>query len=92
VPIERHRQRFEIALWWGLTQMGLGPFDAARRALLATKGGPIQLEDVEGVLVLTSAEIPLPPPDRESPTRACAGSPPRRNALSRHRGFSPVPD
>jgi hypothetical protein len=42
--------------------MGLGSFDAARRALLAVKGGPISIEDIEGVLQLASAEIPLPQP------------------------------
>jgi hypothetical protein len=42
--------------------MGLGKFDAARHALLATKGGPITLEDIEGVLIRASAAIPLPQP------------------------------
>ena len=36
VPIEDDPQRFEIACWWAFTEMGLGKFDAARRALLAT--------------------------------------------------------
>jgi hypothetical protein len=62
VPIERDPQRFEIACWWAFTEMGLGKFDAARRALLATKGGPITLEGIEGVLVKASATIPLPQP------------------------------
>src|SRR5262249_54963030 len=43
-------------------EMGFGPFDAARRALLATKGGPITLQDIKGVLVMASATIPLPQP------------------------------
>jgi hypothetical protein len=69
-PIERDPQRFEIACWWAFTQMGLGKFDAARRALLATKGGPIRLEDVEGVLIKASATIPLPQPfDANDPDR-----------------------
>jgi hypothetical protein len=62
VPIERDRQRFEIAAWWAFVEMGCGPFDAARRALLAVKGGRITIEDIEGVLQLASAEIPLPQP------------------------------
>ena len=62
VPIERDPQRFEIACWWAFHEMGLGKFDAARRALLATKSGPITLEDVEGVLIRASATIPLPQP------------------------------
>jgi len=70
VPIERDPQRFEIACWWAFTEMGLGKFDAARRALLATKGGPITLEDIEGVLVRASATIPLPQPfDPEDPDK-----------------------
>ena len=62
VPIERDPQRFEIACWWAFHGMGFGPFDAARRALLATNGGPISMEDVEGVLIMASAKIPLPQP------------------------------
>jgi len=70
VPIERDPQRFEIACWWAFTEMGLGKFDAARRALLATKGGPVTLEDIEGVLVKASATIPLPQPfDPEDPDK-----------------------
>ena len=62
VPIERDPQRFELACWWAFHEMGCGPFDAARRALLATKGGPITLQDVEGVLHMASCTIPLPQP------------------------------
>jgi hypothetical protein len=69
VPIERDPQRFEIACWWALTQSGLGSFDAARRALLAVKGGPITLQDIEGVLQMASATIPLPPYDELDPDR-----------------------
>jgi hypothetical protein len=61
-PIERDPQRFEIAAWWAFHGMGFGPFDAARRALLATSGDPISMEDVEGVLIRASAKIPLPQP------------------------------
>jgi hypothetical protein len=38
--------------------MGCGPFDAARRALLAIRGGAITLEDIEGVLQLATASVP----------------------------------
>jgi hypothetical protein len=70
VPIERDPQRFEIACWWAFHEMGFGKFDAARRALLATKSGPITLEDVEGVLIRASATIPLPQPfDRADPDK-----------------------
>ena len=69
VPIERDPQRYEIAAWWALTQGGLGAFDAARRALLAVKGGPITLQDIEGVLQMASAAIPLPPYDELDPDR-----------------------
>jgi hypothetical protein len=62
IAIERDKQRFEIACWWAFTQMGCGPFDAARRALLATKGGVITREDIAGVLEIASATIPLPQP------------------------------
>jgi hypothetical protein len=54
-PIEQDAQRFEVACWWAFTEMGCGPFDAARLALLATKGGLITLEDIEGTLVMASA-------------------------------------
>ena len=70
VPIERDPQRFEIACWWAFHEMGLGKFDAARRALLATKGGPITLEDIEGVLIRATATIPLPQPfDPDDPDK-----------------------
>jgi hypothetical protein len=61
IRIERNPQRFEIAAWWAFVGMGCGPFDAARRALLAIKGGAFSVEDIEGVLRLASAKIPLPP-------------------------------
>jgi hypothetical protein len=61
-PIEVDPQRFELACWWAFSEMGCGPFDAARRALLATKGGPIVLADIEATLVMASATIALPQP------------------------------
>src|SRR5258708_35857098 len=61
VPIGQDPQQFEIAAWWAFHGDGCGPFDAARRALLAVKGGPITVEDIEGVLHRASATVPLPP-------------------------------
>ena len=60
--IENNPERFAIACWWAFTEIGLGKFDAARRALLVIKGGPIGLEDIEGVLIKASATIRLPQP------------------------------
>src|SRR5262249_30707411 len=80
VPIEDDPQRFEIACWWAFHGMGFGPFDAARRALLATNGGPISMEDVEGVLIMASAKIPLPQPfDPLAPTKGPPPPPPKPN-------------
>jgi len=62
VPVERDRQQFEIAAWWAFHEMGCGPFDAARRALLAIRSGTITMQDIEGVLHMASAQIPLPTP------------------------------
>jgi hypothetical protein len=67
--IDQDPQRFEIACWWALAEMGVGKFDAARRALLAVKGGPITVEDVEGLLRLASATIPLPQFDPLDPDK-----------------------
>jgi hypothetical protein len=62
VPPERDPQGFEIACWWAFTEEGLQPFDAARRALLAVKGGSFTVENIEGLAQLANAEIPLPQP------------------------------
>lgn len=68
--IAQDPQRFEIACWWAFSQgNGIGAFDAARRALLAVKGGPITLQDIEGVLHQASAVIPLPPFDPLDPDK-----------------------
>ena len=60
VPIERDPQRFEIAAWWAFLGFGIGPFGAARRALIVVKGGPISMADIEGVLRLSQVSVPLP--------------------------------
>jgi hypothetical protein len=59
-PMERHPQRFEIACIWAFLGFGVGPFDAARRALMVVKGGPITMADIEGVLRLSQVSVPLP--------------------------------
>jgi len=60
VPIERNPQRFEIAAWWAFLGFGIGPFGAARRALIVVKDGPISMADIEGVLRLSQVSVPLP--------------------------------
>ncbi|MFL5140316.1 MAG: hypothetical protein ACJ8C9_16905 [Microvirga sp.] len=65
VPIERHPQRFEIACVWAFRRFGLGPFDAARRALLVVRSGPISMADIEGVLRLAQTSVPLPEAEDE---------------------------
>lgn len=70
IAIERDPQRFEIASWWALFEEGVGPFDAARRAKLAVKGGAFSMEEIEGLLRVASAEIPLP---RHNPDEPDAG-------------------
>ena len=65
--IEQDPQRFEIAAWWAFHEDGCGPFDAARRALLAIRGGSITLEDIEGVLQRASASVPMPSIDADEP-------------------------
>ena len=69
VRIEQDPQRFEIAAWWAFHEDGCGPFDAARRALLAIKGGSITLEDIEGVLQRASASVPMPSFDPDDPDK-----------------------
>jgi hypothetical protein len=61
VPIERDPQRYFCACWWAFADLGYGPFNAARLALLAVEGGAITVEDVEGLFRQASAQIPLPP-------------------------------
>jgi hypothetical protein len=60
VPIDRHPQRFEIACLWAFLGFGVRPFDAAKRALMIVRGGPISMADIEGVLRLSQVPIPLP--------------------------------
>ena len=85
VPIEQNRQRFEIAAWWAFHEDGCGPFDAARRALLAVKGGPITVEGIEGVLHRASATVPLPTFDPDDPDKGL------RRLAAKARGAKPEP-
>ena len=58
VPIERDRQKFEVAIAWGFGLAGYGPTVSAYCAAWATSNKPIQLEDVEGLLTVAGTEIP----------------------------------
>jgi hypothetical protein len=62
IAIELDPQKYEIAGFLALREEGYKPFDAARRALLAVRGGPFSVEDIEGLLRIASAEVPLPQP------------------------------
>jgi len=44
---------------------GVGEFDAARRALMVTRGQPISMADIEGVLRLAQVSVPLPEAEDE---------------------------
>jgi hypothetical protein len=70
VPIDRHPQRFEIACIRAFLDFGVGPFDAARRALMVVKGGPISMADIEGVLRLSQMPVPLTLPQVEDEPNA----------------------
>ena len=48
MPIERDRQKFEVAIAWGFGLAGYGPTVSAYCAAWATSNKPIRLEDVEG--------------------------------------------
>jgi hypothetical protein len=67
IAIEDDPQRFELAAWHAFVGMGFGEFDAARRALLAVRGGEITIEDIETVWAMASARVPLPPHNPDEP-------------------------
>jgi hypothetical protein len=58
VPLERHRQRHQIAIWNGFRLCGYGPTTSTYWAAWATSDKPIQLEDIDGLLTVASAVIP----------------------------------
>jgi hypothetical protein len=64
VPIEEDPDRYKLAAWRAFYADGFSSFNASRLALLATDpdGGPITIEDVDGLLAKASATIPLPQP------------------------------
>jgi hypothetical protein len=68
VPIDEDPQRFRVVIWRALYPMGFSSFEAARYALLV-EGGPITIEDIEGVLRRASATVPLPPFDPDDPDK-----------------------
>jgi hypothetical protein len=57
VPLERDRQRFAIAAWWGFRECGCGPYIAAYWAAVATGDEPIRPEDIEGLLTVAGVDI-----------------------------------
>jgi hypothetical protein len=57
VPLERHRQKFEIAVWHGVHLYGAGPYVSAHLAVVVTGEEPIEPEDVEGLLTAAGTEI-----------------------------------
>jgi hypothetical protein len=57
VTLERDRQRFAIAAWWGFRECGCGPYVAAYWAAVATGTEPIRLEEVEGLLTVAGIDI-----------------------------------
>ena len=57
VPLERHRQKFAIAVWHGVHLYGVGPYLSAHWAAWLTSNEPIKPEDVEGLLTVSGSEI-----------------------------------
>jgi hypothetical protein len=58
VPLERDRQRHQIAIWNGFRMCGYGPTVSSYWAAVATSNHPIQPEDIEGLLTVASTVIP----------------------------------
>ena len=57
VPLDRDRQRFEIAALWGFHLAGAGLHSAAYWSLFALGSEPIARQHVEALLNVASAEI-----------------------------------
>jgi hypothetical protein len=57
IPLERHRQKFAIAVWHGVHLYGFGPYLSAHWAAWLTSNEPIKAEDVEGLLTVSGTEI-----------------------------------
>jgi hypothetical protein len=58
VPLERHRQRHQIAIWKGFRLCGYGPTVSAYWAAWATSDKPIQPEDANSLLTVAGTVIP----------------------------------
>jgi hypothetical protein len=58
VPLERHRQRHQIAIWNAFRLCGYGPIHSAYWAAWATSDKPIQPEDFDSLLTVASTVIP----------------------------------
>lgn len=57
IPLERHRQKFVIAVWHGVRLYGVGPYLSAHWAAWLTGTEPIKPEDVEGLLTAAGTKI-----------------------------------
>ena len=57
IPLERHRQKFDIAVWHGVHLYGVGPYLSAHWAVWLTGAEPIKAEDVEGLLTAAGTKI-----------------------------------
>jgi hypothetical protein len=58
IPLERHRQRHQIAIWNGFRLCSYGPIRSAYWAAWATSDKPIQPEDLDNLLTVASTVIP----------------------------------
>jgi hypothetical protein len=58
VPLERDRQRHQIAIWNGFRMCGYGPTVSSYWAAVATSDEPIQPEDLDGLLTVANTAIP----------------------------------
>src|SRR5260221_4164436 len=58
VPLERDRQRHQIAIWNGFRLCGYGPTTSTYWAAWATSDKPIQPEDIDSMLTVASTVIP----------------------------------
>jgi hypothetical protein len=56
IPLARDPQRYTHAAWLAFTTLGLGPYQAAKLAIvLIEETTPIRVEDVDHLLVVVSA-------------------------------------
>jgi hypothetical protein len=88
VPIEDDPDRYRLAAWRAFHADGYSSFNASRLALFATdaEGGPITIEDIEGLVSKASASRRRSRLTRSIPTRDRGGWRPRRSAPSPRSG------